>query len=177
MSLPDGLMLEITVDCESWSKKLPDYNHIITSALETVIQKVHEGEAITNFTYLELSVVLCDDKLIHQLNRDYREQDKATNVLSFEGLDMEQRDQFLRLKEDVPAHPFSLGEIYIAFETMNEEAMAAGISLKDHFYHLTIHGILHLLGYDHMEDEEAEVMEKLETSLLHHLGIDDPYAA
>lgn len=177
MPLPEGLLLEISVDDRRWQKKLPDYNELVTSCLKEIINNVPQGEALKSFSHIELSVVLCDNALIRELNSDYRTQDKPTNVLSFPGLDAEQISNHLNGETRVIEIPHSLGEIYIAFEIMSDEAVDASISLKDHFQHLTLHGILHLLGFDHIENDEAEIMEALETKLLENLGIDDPYSA
>ncbi len=177
MSLPEGLKLEVSIDYDGWRDALPDYEKIIHNAVQAVISGIPEGASLRKFADIELSIVLCDDTLIHQLNNDYRKQDKATNVLSFEGLGPNERDTYLRSDQDIPEIPFSLGEIYIAYETVEREAVTAGVSIAEHFCHLVIHGILHLLGYDHIEDDDAQVMEAHETRVLSYLGIDDPYAA
>ena len=116
----------------------------------------------------ELSLVLADDAMVQELNRQYRGQDKPTNVLSFAALD----------DEDAPEPtdgPLLLGDVIIAYETTAAEAEAEGKSLSDHLSHLVVHGVLHLLGFDHMEEDEAEEMEGLESSILGMLGIADPY--
>lgn len=177
MSLPKGLNLEVSVDCDRWVDVLPKYDATIDECCELICNNMAEGKVLENFSHVELSVVLCDDAFIQALNHDYRNKDTATNVLSFPGLDEDEQERYLKKAEQVPDHPFLLGEIYIAFETVHAEAEAASVVLEDHFTHMVIHGILHLLGYDHIKDEEAEVMEALETKLLAHLVIDDPYAA
>ena len=98
------------------------------------------------------------------LNRDWRGIDKSTNVLSFPQIE--------------PFGPVSgiLGDIILARETLVREAQEQGVSLEDHFTHLVVHGFLHLLGYDHMDDDEALAMEGLETQILASLGVADPYA-
>jgi probable rRNA maturation factor len=115
----------------------------------------------------ELSLVLADDAMVQELNRQYRGQDKPTNVLSFAALD----------DEDAPTTdgPLLLGDVIIAYETTNAEAEAEGKSLSDHLSHLVVHGVLHLLGFDHMEEDEADEMEGLESSILGMLSIADPY--
>lgn len=173
----ENVQLDISVDNKDWQKALPSYQNLIEECFNGIMLKVSEGRALSKFSHIEVSVVLCDDKLVHQLNQDYREQDKATNVLSFCGLSDDDIEIYLRGKDLPEKRPYSLGEIYIAYETMYMEAKAASISFEDHFQHLVIHGLLHLLGYDHIVDGEAEIMEALETSLLNELGIDDPYAA
>jgi len=177
MSLPEGLSLEVSVDCGRWVEVLPKYAEIIDKCCELICNTVTEGKILNNFSHIELSIVLCDDAFIHTLNHEYREKDAATNVLSFAGLSEDEHERYLKNAERVPEQPFLLGEVYIAFETVKSEAETAGIVLEDHFTHMIVHGILHLLGYDHIKDDEAEVMESLETKLLTHVGIDDPYAA
>lgn len=118
----------------------------------------------------ELSVVLADDALVQRLNREYRGKDKPTNVLSFALTEAEEPEA----QEGVPV---MLGDVILAYETVAREASEQGKSFKDHMTHLVMHGVLHLLGYDHETDDEAEEMEALETRLLATLGIADPYAA
>jgi probable rRNA maturation factor len=113
----------------------------------------------------ELSVVFTDDDHVQQLNAEYRNKDKATNVLSFPG-SPPGRDRFGPL----------LGDIVVARETVVAEATEMGLVFDDHLTHLLVHGLLHLFGHDHLEDVEAERMESLETEILARLGIADPYA-
>ncbi|MHB1101714.1 MAG: rRNA maturation RNase YbeY [Devosia sp.] len=112
----------------------------------------------------ELSIVLTDDAEQWVLNRDWRGIDKPTNVLSFPQIE-----------------PFSpligiLGDITLARETLEREAKEFEKSFEDHFTHLVVHGFLHILGYDHVEEADALVMEGLETQILASMGIADPYA-
>lgn len=111
----------------------------------------------------ELSVRIVDSDEIQSLNRQYRQKDKPTNVLSFpaelpEGI-------------DIPL----LGDIVICATIVADEAKAQGKAVDDHWAHMLIHGTLHLLGYDHIDDGEAEEMEQLEIKLLAVLGINSPY--
>jgi len=106
----------------------------------------------------ELSVVLADDGFVQNLNRDYRDKDKPTNVLSF--------------PQDSPM----LGDVVLAYETVKREAEEQDKAFEDHAAHLLVHGVLHLLGYDHENDEDAEEMEALEVEILNGLGIANPYA-
>jgi probable rRNA maturation factor len=112
----------------------------------------------------ELSLLLTDDAHVRVLNRQWRGQDKPTNVLSFPSAD----------DGDEPG-PL-LGDVVVAHETTAREAAAEGKSFDDHLAHLLVHGLLHLFGFDHETDEEAEEMEALETEILVGLGISDPYA-
>ncbi|MBO3758814.1 rRNA maturation RNase YbeY [Ciceribacter sp. L1K22] len=114
----------------------------------------------------ELSLVFTDDASIREINSEWRGQDKPTNVLSF------------------PAFPLQpgkmpgpmLGDIVMARETLEREAEELEKTFDEHLSHLLVHGFLHLFGYDHMNDEEASVMEGLETRILAQLGLSDPYA-
>ncbi|MFU8784774.1 rRNA maturation RNase YbeY [Aliidiomarina sp.] len=119
-------------------------------------------------TTAELTIRITDANEVQTLNRDYRGNDKPTNVLSFPFAD--------ELPEGVELDIPLLGDIVICNEVMQSEAQAANISLEHHFAHLVIHGTLHLLGYDHIDDAEAEEMEALEIKLLAEFSIPSPYA-
>ena len=110
----------------------------------------------------EISIRLCDDDEIRALNLAWRNRDKATNVLSF----------------PAPAGDGGplLGDIVVAFEYVSEEAREAGLSLRAHLAHMLVHGLLHLLGFDHEDELDADEMEDLERAILAKLGIDDPYS-
>ena len=118
----------------------------------------------------ELALLACDDARIAELNAGFRDRTAATNVLSWPAF------------EGVPPMPegeapLFIGDVAIAWETCLREAGEAGVTLADHATHLVVHGVLHLLGHDHVEDAEAEAMEKIETKTLASLGIADPYSA
>ncbi|QQR36522.1 rRNA maturation RNase YbeY [Devosia oryziradicis] len=112
----------------------------------------------------ELSILLTNDEEQHELNRQWRSKDSSTNVLSFPQIE--------------PFGPVVgiLGDITLARETLVREADEQGVSFADHFTHLVVHGFLHILGYDHLDDAEALQMESLETQILATLGVEDPYA-
>lgn len=116
----------------------------------------------------ELSVVLADDATVRQLNRDWRGKDAPTNVLSFALTEAE--------APDVPGAPLTLGDVVLAFETVLAEAARDGKPAHHHLAHLVVHGTLHLLGHDHIEEEKAAAMERIETGVLAGFGIPDPYA-
>lgn len=151
------LSIAFAVNAEGWPENLE-------AVAETAIREaLKQSEAeVTGVT--EVSVVLTDDAEQRELNRQWRGFDKSTNVLSFPQIE--------------PFAPVSglLGDITLARETLEKEAEEMGISFEAHFTHLVVHGFLHLLGYDHIEEEDAEEMEGLETDILATLGIADPYA-
>ncbi|WP_226779735.1 rRNA maturation RNase YbeY [Oceaniglobus trochenteri] len=125
----------------------------------------------------EVSLLACDDTRIAALNADFRGKQAATNVLSWPS---EERGADLAGAEpDLPdpEGDTELGDLAIAYDTCAREAQAAGIAMGDHVTHLLIHGTLHLLGYDHEDEADGDLMEALETRLLTGLGIADPYSA
>jgi probable rRNA maturation factor len=119
----------------------------------------------------ELAIVLGDDSGIQALNREWRGKNAPTNVLSFPAA-----HPGVRLGKTRPASPY-LGDIVIAYQTVAREAAAEGKPFNHHLAHLSVHGFLHLLGYDHENDRDAQTMERLERSILKRLAVPDPYAA
>lgn len=145
--MPD-IECDILHEAGSW----PDIQDNIEPIIRTTLAQAGHGDAC------EISIVLTNDAAIRTLNRDYRGKDKATNVLSF--------------PQEEPA---MLGDIIIALETITREAEDQDKSFHDHFTHMLVHGCLHLLGYDHMNDDEAREMESLEIEILQRMNIKNPY--
>jgi probable rRNA maturation factor len=132
----------------------------------TLRRAISQAAADVSTKGAELAIVLTDDSRIRALNRTWRGIDKPTNVLSFPA------------KEPRPGGaPVLLGDIVIAYETTAREALAEGKSFLHHLAHLTVHGFLHLHGYDHETDDEAQVMESLERVVLSRIGVPDPFTA
>lgn len=156
-----SLQSDISVECELWSK-LADLDALVEHALQAA--RLEAGKTL--FNEAEVSLLFCDDGRIQELNRDWRGLDKPTNVLSFPAA-----------PADRLASAPLLGDIAIAFETVTKEAHDEDKTLSDHTSHMIVHGFLHLLGYDHENEKEAEEMEDLERRALARLGIADPYAA
>jgi probable rRNA maturation factor len=128
---------------------------------------IAEAAADVSAKNAELAVVLTDDSRVRALNRVWRGIDKPTNVLSFPAKEA----------RETQGAPALLGDIVIAYETTAREALAQGTPFLHYLAHLTVHGFLHLRGYDHEADDEAETMERLERTILARLDIPDPYTA
>jgi probable rRNA maturation factor len=156
-------MTEVLVVAECWQNE-PDAEAVIQRAIAAAAESVD-----TDVGDAELAVMLTDDPGIRTLNSNWRGIDKPTNVLSFPALQPEGAPK----PGDAPR---MLGDIAIAYETTRREADAEGKPFEHHLSHLAIHGFLHLIGYDHENDADAEEMESLETEILEQLGIPDPYA-
>ena len=127
----------------------------------------------------EVAIVLTDDSAIRTLNRNWRQKNAATNVLSFPVRENLPRrlPRAEKQRAKIGRVPSLLGDIVIAYETTEREARAERKPFAHHLTHLAVHGFLHLVGYDHVADEEAEAMEGLETAILARLGVPDPYIA
>ena len=154
------LALDIIVPSTLW-RGLPRARRV---ARETIAACVAET-GIAASERMEVSLCLADDARVRALNARWRRQDKPTNVLSFPASPKE------RLGEQS-----TLGDIVLAYETVTREAEQSGAPLADHFRHLVAHGFLHLIGYDHQSEEEAERMDAVEKRILARLGVADPYA-
>jgi probable rRNA maturation factor len=123
---------------------------------------------------VSVSVKLSDNDEVHALNKQWREKDKPTNVLSFPMLDDEEFDALVEGTYDAPE--IMLGDIILAYGICADEAAEKGIPIAHHATHLVIHGTLHLLGHDHIDDEDAEAMEALEVKALASMGLHNPYS-
>jgi len=132
-------------------------------AKATVRRAILEAAIATSTSTGELAIVLTDDTAIRSLNRNWRSKDKPTNVLSFPSH---------RSGRETPHH---LGDIVISYQTTAREAKAENKPFPHHLAHLAVHGFLHLIGYDHEADDEAELMENLEISVLSRLQVPNPY--
>lgn len=151
--------IALRVEAPAWRRRLPAAGGVARRAARAALAaadreaKPRRGADRAG----ELCLVLADDALQRRLNHDFRGRNKSTNVLSFEGA------------------PAGLGDVVLALETIAGEAEGQGKDLADHVAHLVVHGVLHLMGYDHRTKAQARRMERLETAILAGLGIADPY--
>ena len=119
---------------------------------------------------ISINLCLSNDDEVHALNKEFRNMDKPTNVLSFANIDDDNFENELQNSDTA-----ELGDIIISLDTMQKEAKIENITFAAHYAHLLVHGILHLCGFDHIEDDEAEYMEGLEVKILNLLNIENPY--
>jgi len=164
------LRVDVMRPCAAW-RDLPRAAARCTRAARAALDAAGVANLDLASGAVEVSIVLGDDALARRLNREWRGKDVPTNVLSFPAQDFAGSAPSLPNGAILP-----LGDIVLAFETIRGEAAAQGKALADHLSHLVVHGTLHLLGFDHLAEAEAERMEGLERGILAALGIADPYA-
>lgn len=145
-------MIEIEIEDEAWTAALPEAEAVVERAAKAALGAIR-GDVV---------ILLTDDESVREINARFRDRDRPTNVLSFPAAES--------------AFPH-LGDLTLAYGVCAREAVEQGKTLSDHLSHLTVHGILHLLGRDHEDDAEAEEMEDEERSILASLGVADPYTA
>lgn len=150
-----------------WKKHFPEAKKVLMKAAKAAFKAcVTDAFPAKN---AEISFLLTTDDEIQKLNKQYRHMDKPTNVLSFASMDDEDG-------EPIVDDCLMLGDVVIALETTQREALENGRDFADHFSHLVVHGVLHLMGFDHEENDDAEEMEALEIIVLKGLNIENPYA-
>jgi probable rRNA maturation factor len=155
--------IDVLIESQAW-QALPNAEDVVRRAIALAATS-----ALTaNHRGTEVSVLLCDDHTIAGLNGRWRGRERPTNVLSFPAPP---------LLHGAPSESAPLGDIAIAYETVVREAGEQSKPVTDHLSHLVVHGFLHLLGYDHHVDGEAERMERLERDILAQIGIADPYVS
>ncbi len=145
-------MIEIEIEDPRWRRRLPKVRAVVRQAAAAAAGR--QGQTPT------IAILLASDETLASLNHRFRGEAKETNVLAF----------------PAPSPARALGDIAVAFGVCDREAKEQGKPLCDHLRHLIIHGVLHLMGYDHQSSDEAARMEAIEIDLLDHLGVPDPYA-
>jgi len=158
---PPAMLIDITTEFDGWSTA-PDLENLIkTAARAAVLAKAEEFT-----TRAELSILLTSDAAVAKLNSQYRGLNKATNVLSFCG----------ESATGPESRSFLLGDVVLAYQTIAAEAQQQRIGFSAHVSHLVVHGVLHLLSYDHENDTSAHIMELAEIKILEGIGVENPYA-
>lgn len=167
--------LSITVDtaCAKWKRAFPKMAHKIEQAAASAFVAAKRPAAFDGRSF-DVAVVLADDKTLKDLNATYRGQNKPTNVLSFAQFDVKKL-RASALKPYAKKDAVPLGDIVIAWQTVKRECKEQKKELENHTLHLVVHGMLHILGYDHMNAKDAKTMENLECDILRALGYPDPY--
>ncbi|PLX30134.1 MAG: rRNA maturation RNase YbeY [Alphaproteobacteria bacterium] len=159
------MTLEFIVKDQRWAVLLEEAQDTLTDLYLTLL-----SDHNINQENVEISVMLTDDAEIQDLNHRYRNKDQATDVLSFQ-----QYEDIDTIQAALSLHKISLGDIILSYDTLVKNAESQKKSHGNHFIHLFVHGMLHLLGYDHEHNEEAHEMEQCEIKLLAGYGISDPY--
>jgi probable rRNA maturation factor len=165
----NAIEITVAVPCGAWFTACPDADSLAEAAACAVLAAEPPGVADRPVL---VGIVLTDDSEQRALNRAYRGKDSSTNVLSFAIADP---------NEPVPpgaptGAPILLGDVVLAYETVAREAAEQHKTLPDHLSHLVVHGVLHLIGFDHESDAEAAIMEAREIEILATLGVPAPYA-
>lgn len=158
---PDGNCIDVISDTSAWPEAQFD------AAADLCVTTCDYLQDFFDLPAIGVSVLLTDDHNMRSLNHQFRDIDKSTNVLSFPAAEDDQAEDDTLV---------ALGDIAIAYETVVREAEDGDIAVADHLAHLIVHGLLHLLGYDHESNADAEEMEALEIAILSHFGIANPYA-
>ena len=161
---------DIVLEDARWAEA--DFEHLSQIAMAVTLETLELGEG-----EMELSILACDDARIAALNTDFRKKVTPTNVLSWPA---EERRSLVSGASPAPPAPgfdgiVELGDIAISYDTCAKEAEEAHKPFADHVSHLVVHGMLHLLGYDHVNEADARLMEALEVEILGKMGLDNPY--
>lgn len=173
--MKSNIVLNVAVDNPLWTEAV-DFDAVkvaeeIKDLTFNYVSEVADIDFLELAKTFDVNVSLSDDEEVHRLNKEFRGMDKPTNVLSFANVD---DDEFWDMLDK--SERLDLGDIILAFETLKREADEKQITVYAHYCHLLVHGFLHILGFDHQTDEEADEMEGLEVEILEQFSIENPYA-
>ncbi len=169
---PPEVTIDVSIPYQEWSEGERRPSTTAARAVREVFKCADLPSPVTEAGSVEVSVLLANDDLVRTLNREYRGKDKPTNVLSFPQIDYKTPAPEAGHNEE----PLNIGDIIMGFETVIGESEEKLIPFDNHFNHLIVHGTLHLLGYDHISEEEAATMENLEILIMSRLGYQNPYS-
>lgn len=168
------IVYDIEIKSKKWVAE-KNIEHFIELVLNKIIAQTLLKKYLKKTNLLQINISLLSDQQIKKINQKYRKKNKATNVLSFANLD-EKEINLLGLEKVINnLSNLILGEIVLGYETIKKEAKQANKNFNDHLTHMLIHAVLHLLGYDHEQDDMAEIMEKFEIKILKKFDIANPY--
>lgn len=159
--------IHISVENQSWNSF--DYKSVILPVIKETLDSLSIDSPV------EISILLSGDEKMQSLNKEHREKDKPTNVLSFPLTEPEELEKILHQPYINENSPIMLGDVALSLETIKREAVEQEKDFEHHLAHLVAHGLLHLLGYDHLVEEEADEMEGLEVKILMKFNIRNPY--
>ena len=163
---PPTEAIDVSTESEDWLAACPEAEELSLKAAQAALAEA-AAMGFAAEAALTLGIMLSDDAQQRGLNRTYRGKDSSTNVLSFALADPDSLTP--------PGAPVLLGDVVLAFETVAREAAEQNKPLSHHLQHLVVHGVLHLLGFDHENDADAAIMEAREVEILQTLGVPDPY--
>lgn len=164
-----NIIVEIAREFDEWGN-YPEIDELLFSEIASMV--LYRYSNFSKVKEFELSILLAGNKQMQSLNGQFRKKDKATNVLSFPDVEIDWR----KIVEFTPDSNYVyLGDIAFGYEVIALEAKNKLISFQDHFKHLVVHAILHLIGYDHIKDDDAQAMESVEIEILEVMGIKSPY--
>ena len=161
--------IEVIVNDDRWIDCLDNVEAYARQVFDKTIDYMSEID-LDFKKPIVVNLALSNDVEVQKLNFEFRGKDKPTNVLSFANIDSDDFEDICESEDEI-----ELGDIVIALETTQGEAKEKGIDFKSHFAHLLVHGLLHLHGFDHQDDDEAEEMEAIEVEILYDLNISNPY--
>jgi probable rRNA maturation factor len=168
------ISLDIAIKSKKWEAE-KNIENFLQKTGEKIIPLTDLKKILTKDFTLEIAISLVCDAQMKKINSQFRGKDKATNVLSFSNLD-ENLIRKIGIKKAVGSAKYLLlGDIVISYETLKKESLAQKKKFFDHMFHLVLHSILHLIGYDHEDEKMAKIMEKLEIKILQKSGIKNPY--
>lgn len=162
--------IDLVVKSRAWAKE--EYG-FIEKISEKLIKLSDLNLLIKKNIELDLTIFLVSDIQIKKLNNKYRNKDKATDVLSFPTTELKFIDQ--KSIENFKMPYFYLGDIFLSYQTIKNDAKSQLKTFKNHVTHLILHSILHLIGYDHIKKNDAEIMENKEIAILSKMNIENPY--
>lgn len=167
----NNFIINIQIEDSRWQQAIANLEAAVNEAKDRAAARVRDEIGFLDSSReFSLNLCLSNDETVRKLNSEFRQADKPTNVLSFAAIDDVCFQETLAAGQEV-----ELGDVIMAYETMEREAGEQEISMRDHFCHLWVHGLLHILGYDHADPEDAREMEQRETEILAAMGIDNPY--